>query len=198
MSRAILREGFVCDVAHCDTSGSTPLPKSVPMVYAFDEKDELLYLHGSPNSLRHLLSDTGVPVCLTVTLVDGIVLGRTAIHHSLNYRSVVVDGTATKVKHEDRMKALEVLTNHVVPGRWKETRPLRAEELDADEQKGRPGTEVLSIDLRKSTVASKHHAGGPTYEEKEDVENSAYWAGEFPIRPAYGPPVPVDNLSPAA
>ncbi|MFF2354584.1 pyridoxamine 5'-phosphate oxidase family protein [Kitasatospora sp. NPDC058115] len=204
---AVLREGFVCVVAHVDTAATTP--KCVPMVYAYHEEgdEKLLYLHGStawpdttPPSLKHLWRDGGVPVCLTVTLVDALVVGRAAISTSLGYRSVVVDGIARKVGSKDRAKAIEAVTHQVFPGRWSELRPLKdgkGGELDTD-GKHTPTTGVLSVSLTQdATVRSKTHAPeGPEHESQEDLDwdGGKAWGGILPIRQVYGPARPDQHV----
>ncbi len=123
---AILDEGFVCHVGF-SLEGQ---PYVMPMAYG-READEL-FLHGSVLSRLAMSLEEGVPVSVTVTLVDGLVLARSAFHHSLNYRCVVVLGRARALTATaDKMKALRCITNHVVPNRWAEVRPPNAEEMAA-------------------------------------------------------------------
>jgi nitroimidazol reductase NimA-like FMN-containing flavoprotein (pyridoxamine 5'-phosphate oxidase superfamily) len=139
---------------------------------------DALYVHGSAASrmLRHLGS--GVPVCVTVTLVDGLVLARSAFHHSMNYRSVVVLGTATEVTAPDeRLAALRAIVEHVVPGRWPEVREPNAQELKA--------TAVLRLPIAEASA--KVRTGGPIDDEADYA--LPCWAGELPFRLAAAPPV---------
>ncbi|MEV4919583.1 pyridoxamine 5'-phosphate oxidase family protein [Streptomyces tirandamycinicus] len=128
----------------------------------------------------------GLDVCLTVTHVDGLVLARSAFHHSINYRSVVVHGTAYQVTDpEEKRTALDALVDHVVPGRSADSRPASAKELAA--------TAVLRLDLDE--VSAKVRTGGPV----DDPEDLAlpYWTGVVPLVRGYGAPVPADDLAPS-
>ncbi len=130
-------------------------------------------------------SDPGLAVCVTVTHVDGLVLAKSAFHHSVNYRSVVVHGVARQVVDEDeKVAALDALVEHVVPGRAADSRRANAKELAA--------TAVLRLDLRE--VSAKTRTGGPN----DDPEDLAlpYWTGVLPVAPVYGAPIPADSLAP--
>ncbi|MET8698112.1 pyridoxamine 5'-phosphate oxidase family protein [Kitasatospora sp. NPDC004723] len=209
---AILKEGYVCTLAHVDPD--TGRPRCVPMVHAYHEEgnEKLLYLHGSLDwppalklkpSLRQLWKDDGVPVCLTVTLLDSLLVGRAAISTSLNYRSVVVDGTARKVDPKDRAKAFEALSNQVIPGRWPELRPLKdgqggkESELDTD-GKNTPTVGVLSVSLTQNATVrvKRHHAPEPEHENQQDWDwdSGNAWGGLLPIRQVYGPAVPDSHV----
>src|ERR1700722_18791670 len=114
---AILDQGFICHVGFAVDAQ----PYVIPTIYARD--DATLYIHGSAVSRTLRTLTQGVPVCITVTLLDGLVLARSAFNHSLNYRSVVMIGNARLVDGADeKMMALALITNHVVPGRWEEAR----------------------------------------------------------------------------
>jgi nitroimidazol reductase NimA-like FMN-containing flavoprotein (pyridoxamine 5'-phosphate oxidase superfamily) len=140
----------------------------IPTNYARD--GEKLYLHGSSASRMLRTLAGGVQVCVTVTHVDGLVLARAAFHHSVNYRSVVALGRAVLVEDRDeKMHALELFTNYVVPGRWDEVRPPTDLELKA--------TSVLSLDLKE--VSAKVRTGGPK-DDAEDYE-LPIWAGVLPL-----------------
>lgn len=160
----------------------------LPTLYA--RAGERLYVHGSTGSrpLRSAGDGTeapGTPVCLTVTHVDGLVLARSAMHHSMNYRSVVVHGEARRVTDErERAAALDTLVDHVLPGRAADCRPADARELAA--------TAVLALDLEE--VSAKVRAGGPN-DEAEDL-GLPHWAGVVPVRRTHGTPVPAGDLTP--
>jgi nitroimidazol reductase NimA-like FMN-containing flavoprotein (pyridoxamine 5'-phosphate oxidase superfamily) len=176
---AILDEGLLCHVGIATKRG----PVVIPTLYARD--GERIYLHGSPASrlLRSLAR--GIPVCLTVTLVDGLVLARSAFHHSMNYRSVVVFGTAREVDDlEEKRRALRRLVEHVVPGRSAETR----EPNDFEERY----TRVLAVEIEEASA--KVREGGP----KDDAPDLAlpHWAGVIPLRIAPGTPEPDPGLAP--
>jgi nitroimidazol reductase NimA-like FMN-containing flavoprotein (pyridoxamine 5'-phosphate oxidase superfamily) len=161
---SILDEGMVCHVAFA-IDGT---PFVIPTGYA--RIGDRLVIHGSSASrmLRSLAG--GIDVCVTVTLLDGLVLARSAFHHSVNYRSVIVFGKATVVDDDTRkMKALEAFTEHVIPGRWSDVRSPNDLELKA--------TTVLSIPIDEASA--KVRTGGPVDDEK-DYELGV-WAGVIPL-----------------
>ncbi|GGT20320.1 MULTISPECIES: pyridoxamine 5'-phosphate oxidase family protein [Streptomyces] len=179
---AILDQGYVCHLGFVRDGAPVVLPT------LYGRIGETLYVHGSTGS-RPLLAagrtDPGLPVCVTVTHVDGLVLARSAFHHSLNYRSVVVHGTARQVTDEDeRRRALDALVDQVVPGRSADSRPASAKELAA--------TAVIRLDLAE--VSAKVRTGGPN-DDPED-RDLPYWSGVVPVAPAYGTPVPAADLAP--
>jgi uncharacterized protein len=170
---AILDEGLVCHIGFVANSR----PVVIPTLYVRD--GETIYVHGSGASrmLRSLAE--GLDVCLTVTLVDGIVLARSAFHHSLNYRSVIVIGKAHLVTERDEMlRALQLLTNHVVPKRWEEVRPPNELELKQ--------THVLAMALIE--VSAKVRTGPPLDDEEDYL--LPVWAGVIPTRLRAGKPEP--------
>ncbi|MCR8940993.1 MULTISPECIES: pyridoxamine 5'-phosphate oxidase family protein [Streptomyces] len=163
-------------------------PVVLPTLYG--RVGERLYVHGSTGSrpLRNAraAADPGLPVCLTVTHVDALVLARSAFHHSINYRSVVVHGTATTVTDpEERRIALDAIVDQAVPGRSRDARPANTKELAA--------TAVVRLDLDE--VSAKVRTGGPN-DEPEDL-TLPHWTGIVPLTRGYGPPVPADDLDPA-
>jgi len=168
---AILDEGFVCHVGFV----ADGQPFVIPTIYG--RRGSLLYLHGSAVSRLLKTLAGGVPVCVTVTLVDGLVLARSVFNHSMNYRSVVVLGTATVVLGEEKVAALETIAEHVVPGRWKEARGPSANELKA--------TLVLSLPLDEASAKVRT---GPPEDEDEDYE-LPHWAGVLPLALAAGNPI---------
>jgi uncharacterized protein len=177
---AILDEGLVCHVGLATDDG----PVVIPMLYARD--GDRLLLHGSAASRILRSASRGLDVCVTVTLLDGIVFARSAFHHSVNYRSVVVMGRATPVDDlADRRAALDRLIETVVPGRTADARPPNERELRA--------TIVLSLPLEEFSV--KARAGGPK-EEDEDM-GLPVWAGVVPVTQAYGAPIPDPELAPS-
>ncbi|MFE6690922.1 pyridoxamine 5'-phosphate oxidase family protein [Streptomyces sp. NPDC057743] len=181
---AILDEGYVCHLGFVRDGA----PVVLPTLYA--RVDDHLYLHGSTGSRPLRMTgeqgtDPGLPVCVTVTHVDGLVLARSAFHHSINYRSVVVHGTAHQVTDPDeKTAALDALVEHVLPGRAADSRPANAKELAA--------TAVIRLDLRE--VSAKIRTGGPS-DEPEDLE-LPYWSGVLPVSPVYGAPIAADDLAP--
>jgi len=179
---AILDEGYVCHLGFIRDGA----PVVLPTLYA--RAGSRLYVHGSTGSRPLRMAgaeDPGLPVCLTVTHVDGLVLARSAFHHSINYRSVVVHGTARQVLDEDeRAAALDALVDHVVPGRAADSRRANAKELAA--------TAVLRLDLDE--VSAKMRTGGPN-DEPEDLA-LPYWTGVVPVARTHGAPIPADDLAP--
>jgi len=175
---AILDEGLVCHLGF-SLDGQ---PFVIPTIHG--RLGDIVYVHGSAASrmLRHLRG--GVPACLTVTLVDGLVLARSAFHHSMNYRSVVLLGAATLVEsEEERMAGLEAIVDHVVPGRWPDVRQPNATELKA--------TMVLRLPI--SEASAKIRTGGPVDDEPDFA--LPVWAGELPLRLAAAPLVPDARLA---
>ncbi len=176
---AILDEGFLCHVGFV-IDGQ---PYVIPTGYV--RTGEQIYLHGSAASrmLRNL--DQGIQVCVTVTLVDGFVLARSVFHHSMNYRSVVMLGTARLVtERNEKLGALRSFTNHIVPGRWDEARHPTDQELKS--------TSVLALPLEE--VSAKVRTG-PPLDDEEDYA-LPIWAGVVPIRPRVEQPVPDDRILP--
>ena len=168
----ILDEGLVCHAGFIDAGQPVVIPT------AYGRVDDRLYIHGSIASrmLRSLAS--GVPVCVTVTLLDGLVLARSAFHHSMNYRSVVVFGVAFVVEDRiEKLKALRALSEHIIPGRWSEVREPNDSEIKA--------TMVLRLPL---TEASAKIRCGPPVDDESDY-TSPVWAGELPLRLVAGAPI---------
>ncbi|MCX5137776.1 pyridoxamine 5'-phosphate oxidase family protein [Streptomyces sp. NPDC060011] len=182
MVHAILDEGYVCHLGFVRDGA----PVVLPTLYA--RAGERLYVHGSTGSRPLRMTgqaDPGLAVCLTVTHVDGLVLARSAFHHSINYRSVVVHGIAHQVTDpEEKRLALDALVDHVVAGRSADSRPANAKELAA--------TAVISLDLNE--VSAKLRTGGPN-DDEEDL-GLPYWTGVVPVTRGHGTPVPADDLAP--
>ena len=174
---AILDEGFICHVGFV-VEGQ---PYVIPTGYA--RSGGQIYIHGSAASrmLREL--GQGAQLCVEVTLVDGLVLARSAFHHSMNYRSVVVLGQARLVTDvEEKTAALACFTNHIVPGRWDEVRQPTEAELK--------GTTVLALALDE--VSAKVRTG-PPIDDEEDYALPV-WAGVVPLRIKAGEPTPDPRL----
>jgi uncharacterized protein len=178
---AILDEGFFCHVGFAVEEQ----PYVIPTGYV--RADEKLYIHGSAASRMLRTLDQGIKVCVTVTLVDGLVLARSSFHHSVNYRSVVVLGTAQLVvDREEKIDALRRFTNHIVPGRWDEARVPTEQELKA--------TSVLILPMEE--VSAKMRSG-PPIDDEEDYA-IPIWAGLIPVHLRVGDPIPDDRISPEA
>jgi nitroimidazol reductase NimA-like FMN-containing flavoprotein (pyridoxamine 5'-phosphate oxidase superfamily) len=170
---AILDAGLVAHVGIVDDTGQ---PFVVPVGYARDG-DRLLF-HGSTGSrLFRRLAD-GLPTCVTVTLLDGLVLARSAFESSMNYRGVMALGTCTVLVGEDADVALRLISDHLLPGRWDDIRGPSKKELAA--------TVVLALPLDEVSV--KVSEGGPT-DDEQDVDRPI-WAGHVPIREVFDAPVP--------
>lgn len=150
-------------------------PMVIPMIHA--RIGETLYLHGAKAARFAKVLGKGVPVCVTATLIDGLVLARSAFHSSMNYRSVVVHGMARLVEDADeKTEAVTAITDHVAPGRWDETRPMTDKELQS--------TGVIAVPIQQA--AAKVRTGGPI----DDDEDYALriWGGVVPVRLALGEP----------
>ena len=159
---AILDEGFIC---HVETVLDGQ-PYVMPTGYA--RAGDQLYIHGSAASRMLRAAGDGAPLCVTVTLVDGLVLARSAFHHSMNYRSVVVLGQARVVTDpQEKMTALASFTNHVVPGRWDEVRPPYEQEMKS--------TTVLALPLDE--VSAKVRTGPPINERGGLLAARLGWRG---------------------
>jgi RimJ/RimL family protein N-acetyltransferase/nitroimidazol reductase NimA-like FMN-containing flavoprotein (pyridoxamine 5'-phosphate oxidase superfamily) len=172
---AILDEAYVC---HLALDG----PRVLPTLHV--RIDDTLYVHGSTGSGPLLALQNGGPVCVAVTLIDGLVLARSQFHHSANYRSVVVHGVATAVSDAlVRDRVLNALVDKVAPGRSTDTRPPTAKEL--------AGTGVLAIPLVEVSVKSRGHG------VVDDIDDLAlpYWAGVVPLRLVAGPPMPDNGVT---
>lgn len=185
----ILDEALVCHLGYLGYLGAGR-PVVLPTTHA--RLGETLYLHGSTGGGPMLAATaaaatgSGLPVCVTVTLVDGLVLARAAMHHSVNFRSVVVLGDARVVEDPaEKLRALRCLLDHIRPGRADDCRTPNARELAA--------TGVLALDLVE--VSAKLRTGGPV----DDPEDAAlpHWAGVVPLGLTAGAPVPAADLDPA-
>ncbi|HWY67629.1 MAG TPA: pyridoxamine 5'-phosphate oxidase family protein [Terriglobales bacterium] len=174
----ILDAGFLAHVGF-NVDGQ---PFVIPTLYG--REGEALYLHGSAASrmLREL--DGGIPACVNVTLVDGLVLARSAFHHSMNYRSVVAFGTARKVNDpKQKTEALRVISEHVIRGRWNEVRLPTEKELKA--------TAVLEFTIEEASAKVRT---GPPLDDEEDYALPV-WAGVLPLTLTPNRPIPDSRLS---
>jgi uncharacterized protein len=166
---AILDEAFLCHVGFTVDAQPYVIPTS------YGREGDMLYIHGSAASrmLRNL--DQGVPVCVTVTLLDGLVLARSIFNHSMNYRSVVILGTATKVEDRaEKMAALRALSEHIIPNRWDDARQPNETELKA--------TSVLRVPINEFSAKVRV---GPPIDDEEDYEFPT-WAGMIPLEMTVG------------
>lgn len=172
----ILDEGLICHVGFVVDSQ----PFVIPTGYA--RIDDQLYIHGSQASRMLRTLSGSVDACVTVTLLDGLVLARSAFHHSMNYRSVVVFGRATVVEGEEKLRALRGFSEHVLVGRWDDVRQPNKQELQA--------TIVLSMPLSEASAKVRT---GPPLDDEEDYELDV-WAGVVPLALAAETPVPDPRL----
>ena len=174
---AVLDAARVAHVAVVDGEGR---PYVLPVAHARDG-DRVLF-HGSTGSRLFRGLATGTPTCLTVTLVDGLVAARSTFESSMHYRSAMVLGTATPVADVDKPHALQVLTDHLMPGRWADARHPNAKELAA--------TLVLALPLDEWSVKV---SDGPPDDDESDLDRPV-WAGVVPVRAAWGKPVDAPDL----
>jgi uncharacterized protein len=174
---AILDEAMVCHVGFA-VDGQ---PYVIPTIHARD--GQRVFIHGSPLSRMLRTAATGVPLCLTVTLHDGIVLARSAFHHSMNYRSVVVLGTAREVTETAaKLAAMRALVDHLMPGRWEDARQPTAGEIAA----------TIILELPLTEASAKVRIGGPLDAEADYA--LPVWAGVVPLTPTPGAPIRDDRL----
>ena len=168
----ILDAGFLCHVGF--TIGEQPyvLPN------AYGREGDTLYLHGAIGNRMLNQLEKGIPVCITVTHTDGIVLARSVFHHSFNYRSVVLFGTARLVAEEDKEHALHVVTEQILKGRWDEARTPTPQELK--------GTKVLAVGIEEASAKVRT---GPPKDDEEDY-SLPVWAGVLPLQTTAGEPIP--------
>jgi nitroimidazol reductase NimA-like FMN-containing flavoprotein (pyridoxamine 5'-phosphate oxidase superfamily) len=169
---AILDEALVCHVGFVHDGQ----PFVIPTLHA--RVGDEVYIHLSTASRMQRTLAGGVPCCLTVTLLDGVVLARSAFLHSANYRSVVVVGQARRVPAgEERLRAVEAFSEQLLPGRWPDLRPPTPQELKA--------TQVLALPLDEASAKIRT---GPPMDEDDDLDRDV-WAGVIPLRLAAAPPV---------
>jgi uncharacterized protein len=176
----ILDEGFICYVGFVIDGQPFVIPTS------YGRSGDNLYVHGSAASrmLRNL--DRGVPVCVTVTLLDGLVLARSIFNHSMNYRSVVVLGTATVVQDPaEKLEALHLLSEHILPGRWAESRQPNERELKA--------TFALRVPITEFSAKVRQ---GPPLDDEEDYDFKT-WAGVIPLETVARSPIADERCNPA-
>jgi nitroimidazol reductase NimA-like FMN-containing flavoprotein (pyridoxamine 5'-phosphate oxidase superfamily) len=174
----ILDEGFVCHVGFIIDGQPFVIPTG------YGRSGDILYLHGAKSSRMLKALARGAQVCVTVTLVDGLVLARSAFHHSMNYRSVVIFGEARILESdEEKNEALAALTDHIIPGRWREARRPNQQELAA--------TLVLALPLAEASAKVRT---GPPIDDEEDLSLNI-WAGEIPLRYVAGEAIDSHDLA---
>jgi nitroimidazol reductase NimA-like FMN-containing flavoprotein (pyridoxamine 5'-phosphate oxidase superfamily) len=175
---AILDEGIVCHVGFAIDGQPWMIPTARVRI------DDSLFLHGATGNHALRALATGVPACVTVTLVDGLVLARSAFHHSINYRSVVIFGSAERVESvEQKAAVLHALVEHLVPGRTTDARPPTTEELRS----------TLVVRIPIDEASAKVRTGGPV-DEPDDMTLSV-WAGVIPLSIEAGTPLRDDDVA---
>jgi nitroimidazol reductase NimA-like FMN-containing flavoprotein (pyridoxamine 5'-phosphate oxidase superfamily) len=176
----ILDEGFLCHVGFVADGQPFVIPTS------YGRKDANLYIHGSAASRMLRQLKESVPVCVTVTLLDGLVLARSVFNHSMNYRSVVILGKATLVEYPaEKLEALRLLSEHIIPGRWDDARQPNERELKA--------TSVLRLPIEEFSAKVRT---GPPIDDEEDYAFPT-WAGVVPLEVKTAAPINDPRLDPA-
>ena len=176
----ILDEGFICHVGFAVNGQPFVIPTS------YGRKDANLYIHGSAASRMLRQMKDGVALCVTVTLLDGLVLARSVFNHSMNYRSVVILGKGTLVEDpEEKLAALRTLSEHIIPGRWDDVRQPHERELKA--------TSVLRVPIEEFSAKVR---SGPPIDDEEDYSFPT-WAGVIPLGIKVGDPINDPRLDPA-
>jgi nitroimidazol reductase NimA-like FMN-containing flavoprotein (pyridoxamine 5'-phosphate oxidase superfamily) len=175
----ILDEGFLCHVGFAVDGQPFVIPTS------YGRRDDSLYIHGSAASRMLRQMKESVPVCVTVTLLDGFVLARSIFNHSMNYRSVVILGKATPVGDPaEKIEALRLLSEHIIPGRWADSRQPNERELKA--------TSVLRVPIEEFSAKVRK---GPVVDDEEDYSFPT-WAGVVPLKVVAEPPIDDSRLLP--
>lgn len=168
----ILDEGFICHVGFMLDGQPFVIPTS------YGRQEDVLYIHGSAASRMLRNVSGGIPVCVTVTLLDGLVLARSIFNHSMNYRSVVILGTATAIEdHDEKLAALRLLSEHILPGRWNESRQPNEKELKA--------TTIIRLPMQEFSAKVRE---GPAIDDDEDYAFPV-WAGVLPLNLVTGEPI---------
>lgn len=176
----ILDEGFICHVGFVADGHPFVIPTG------YGRAGDHLYIHGSAASRMLRRLDQGVQVCVTVTLLDGLVLARSIFNHSMNYRSVVVLGTAHAVEERaEKLEALRLLSEHIIPGRWAESRQPNEKELKA--------TLVMKLPIEEFSAKVRQ---GPPIDDEEDMTFQT-WAGVLPLDTSIGTPINDPQLAPS-
>jgi nitroimidazol reductase NimA-like FMN-containing flavoprotein (pyridoxamine 5'-phosphate oxidase superfamily) len=167
---------FLAHVGFIENSSQEPFV--IPMGYARD--GDRILLHGSTGSRMMMQIAQGAKICVTVSRVDALIAARSTFNSSINYQSVMIFGVGTALKDEEKMKALEIISNGLIPGSWDYTRPITAKEAAA--------TMIVALPLEK--VSAKRRSGS-SHDEDEDLELNL-WAGIIPLNHSFGEPIPAD------
>ena len=167
----ILDQHFVCHLSWVVDDQPFLIPT------AYGRKDDIVYVHGSSKSRMLSALTDGRPLCLVVTHIDGLVMARSAFHHSMNYRSAIIYGHAHEVDGEEKREALKIVSEQILPGRWDEVRLPNDLELKA--------TTVLAIEIDSASAKIRT---GPPADDDEDYDLPV-WAGTLPIQLVYEKPI---------
>lgn len=167
----ILDQQFICHLAWEDQGQ----PYMIPTAYG--RREDTLYVHGSSKSRMLSALTDGRPLCLVVTLLDGLVLARSVFHHSMNYRSAVIYGHAREIEGDEKMEALRIISDQILAGRWDEVRPPNELEMKA--------TTVLAIEI--DTASAKIRTGPPGDDDAD--YDLPIWAGVLPMSVTYHDPI---------
>ena len=174
---ALIDEAVYCHVGVMAGDGTDAHPVVIPMLHA--RHGDRLLLHGSPASRLLRTARDGMDLCVTITLLDALVLARSGLHHSMNYRSVVVMGRAIEITdHDESVKALDRFVEHAIPGRTVRIRPATTQEVK--------GTLVLSVPLDDCSMKART---GPPIDDEADMDSDT-WAGLIPLHQGVGIPIP--------
>jgi nitroimidazol reductase NimA-like FMN-containing flavoprotein (pyridoxamine 5'-phosphate oxidase superfamily) len=176
---AILDEALICHMGFADADGQ---PFVIPTVFGRDGR--ALYIHGSAAGRTPRTLASGVPICFTASIIDGLIYARSAFKNSINYRSVMVLGHAAEVTGDEKLHAFRVITEHTMPGRWAEIRLPNDGELDA--------TAVLRLEINEASA--KIRTGGPA-DNDEDLARPI-WAGVLPLSLVPGEPIAHEAVPP--
>lgn len=167
----ILDAAFTCNIGFVFEDGPVVIPT------CFGRKENKLYFHGALNNRMLKRMKEGAEICFTVTIVDGLVLARSAFHHSINYRSVLLFGKAEEITGSDeKTEALKIISDQMLPGRWEDVRPPNEKELNS--------TSVLCLEINEGSAKIRT---GPAVDEEEDLDIPA-WAGILPAKLTFGKP----------
>lgn len=169
---AVLDAGYVCHIAFTDKDRPVVIPT------AYWREGDHLYIHGSTKSRMAMALATGIPACVAITLLDGLVFARTSFNHSMNYRSVVAFGQFETVPDDHKLASLEAFTQRIAPGRWAEIRGPNRQEFKA--------TMVLRLPLTEAAVKIR---SGPPKDDPEDMEIPV-WTGVMPFTQGFAAPLP--------
>jgi uncharacterized protein len=173
----ILDEALICHLGFV-VDGR---PFVIPTIHARD--GDILYVHGSPGSRMLRTAKEGLDICVTVTILDALVLARSVYNHSMNYRSVVVLGRAREViDRGEKLRAMQRVVEHIVPGRWQDARQPNDGEIK--------GTTILALPIDEASAKVR---SGPPTDDADDLELSV-WAGLIPLRIEPSDPVPDDGV----